>query len=126
VSELRAVLNEYVGEVSAGDVRRDTRRFMRRLESVRRSAHTRHWLLVGVLGCVFLLGLVLAWMYRENVAIVSGVFAVTGVSTGVVITRLTNIWKELTFLDLFILFAAEIEPDQLPDLMSLILNKVKM
>ena len=98
MSEIRSVLRDYVGDVSAGGTRRDTRKFMQRLESIRSSAHTRHWLLVGALGCVFVLGLVLMWMYRENIMIVSGIFAATGLSTGVVIARLTRIWKELTFL----------------------------
>ena len=126
MSEIRSVLRDYVGDVAAGGMRRDTRKFMQRLESIRSSAHTRHWLLVGALGCVFVLGLVLMWMYRENITIVSGIFAATGLSTGVVISRLTKIWKELTFLDLFILFSAEIESDHLPELISLVLNKIEV
>jgi hypothetical protein len=126
MSELQSVLRDYVGDISAGGGRRDTRKFMQRLENVRSSAHTRHWLLVAALGCVFVLGLALMWMYREDIAIVSSIFAATGLSTGVVIARLTKIWKELTFLDMFILFAAEVEPDQLPDLISIIINKLEV
>ena len=52
MSELQAVLRDYVGDISAGGARRDTRKFMQRLERVRSSAHTRHWLLVAALGSV--------------------------------------------------------------------------
>lgn len=106
MNNLKSVLAEYapLREAHLGGKKKDLQRERLRKDLLAVSDRNKKYFLMGVgmLIVLFGLSLFLIWMWRERTDLITGVFAVTGISITGIITTMFSQYKEKTRTDMLL------------------------
>jgi hypothetical protein len=99
---LRGVMGVRATAGPGPKVRVDPAQLRSGLLSIGQRVHVIQHVYLAMLAIIFVVAIALVTLYVSEPALLGGIIAATGISVGLVLTRMNRLWKDMAFLEFLV------------------------